>query len=435
MFIIIFCMEEEKEISEIQPEEPQVEKKPKKKAIWRRKYIHEVTLENDIKFRGPISYRHLRALGWLFVALAQVGVLLNLGRGLYNDPNLYGVWPDVLQFFGTLMAPLFLIAAFATVIRAKDGYKKLIFMYSGLTAIFFLVFLIVYEHYLVGTFSLINPETAHDTVYSLIQNLSQHGFIAFNIFIDLLLCTLVTFFVNYRPNKFFQGKLMYLFRCFAILPIAYELLSIIAKVCASQGIWSIHPLLFPFLTTKPPLAFLIFVIMALFIKNRERYYIKKGKTHEDFKEFQKTNVNSLHFALFLVGTIIVVTLFDIFVTIFLSVIMALKAIPEGADAETITAAFTAGFQVVQSWGFGGCVAMLAIAPLLVFFDYRKTYKNNMMDTALPVIGIALILLIYLEVGYEVLRKYIADLIKMATEDEPDSLEAVVHKIKDFISRK
>lgn len=35
---------------------------------------------------------------------------------------------------------------------------------------------------------------------------SSTGFISFNIFIDLTLCTLVMFFINYNPKKYFQGK-------------------------------------------------------------------------------------------------------------------------------------------------------------------------------------------------------------------------------------
>ena len=430
-------MDEEKELQEIQPEESLKEKKPKKKAIWRRKYIHEVTLENDIKFRGPISYRHLRILGWLFVAIAQVGVILKFGQTLYHNPQLYGQAPSVLHFFGTLMTPLFLIAAFATVLNAKDGYKKLILMYSGLGVLFFIVFLIIYEHYFVGLFSLINPATAHDVVYTLFQSMSEDGFIAFNLFIDLLLCTLVTFFINYRPTRFFKGKAIYVFRSFALLPIAYEILSVITKVCASQGIWTIHPLLFPFLTTKPPLAFLVFVIMALFVKNRERFYIKKGKTHEDYKQFQKTNVNSLHFALFLVATIIVISVLDVASNVLLSGLLIAKNMPADGNEEMANIVIATCFRMVQSWGFGDCLSMLIIVPVLVFFDYKKTYKNNLIDVALPIAGIGLIVIIYLEVGYEVIRHYLADLIKSVTEDDPEAepAAAIVHKIKDFISRK
>ena len=51
--------------------------------------------------------------------------------------------------------------------------------------------------------------------------------------------------------------------------------------------------------------------MALFIKSGERFYIKKGKTHEDYEKFKDTNVNSLHFSLFLSGIIILVGIIDI----------------------------------------------------------------------------------------------------------------------------
>ena len=413
-------------------------KKPKKKAIWRRKYIHEVTQENDIKFHSPLSYRYFRIFGWIFLAVAQVGVILSFGCSLYKNPQLYGQWPTILSFFSSLMAPLFLIAAFSQVITAKNGYKKLILMYGGLSVLLFLVFLLVYEHYIVGTVKVINPEDAHGVVNMLFTVLSGHGFLAFNIFIDLLLCTLVTYFINYHPKKYFQGKLMYLFRSFAILPIAYEAGSITAKVLASLGKIVLHPLISPLLTTKAPLAFLIFVFMALFIKSGERFYIKKGKTHEDYEKFKDTNVNSLHFSLFLSGIIIFVGIIDIILMLGLTYSVIKPYIQPGLTNDQMLFLFTSGLKTVNSWGIGKTSIMILIVPLVLLFDYKKTHKNKMIDTLIPVAGIALIVIIYIEVGYEVLKFYIADMIK-APENPEESKPAqlvvrAAHKIKDFFQK-
>ena len=78
-----------------------------------RKKIFDVTSENDIRYRGPLTYQHLRILGWLFIAASQVGVVLRLGLKL--DPNFIPNSESVLNIFSSLSdfaMPLFLIANF-----------------------------------------------------------------------------------------------------------------------------------------------------------------------------------------------------------------------------------------------------------------------------------------------------------------------------------
>lgn len=385
-----------------------VNKPEKKKAIWRRKYIHEVTEENDIKFRAPLSYRHFRILGWLFLAISQISVILKFGETIYSNPGMYGTWPSVLSIFSSLMAPLFLIAAFSVVLNAKDGYRRLLITYGGLSLLIFFAFLFVYEHYIVGVFATATDKgTAHSFVNDLLALGSGSGFLAFNFFLDLLLCTLVTFFINYRPKKFFQGKKIIIFRLFASIPILYEVASIILKICCSTMTITLHPLVFPLLTTKPPLAFFIFVAMAFFVKNREAYFVKKGKTHEEFDKFQETNVNSLHFSIFLSVAIVIAALVDLAVMIGL-LLSLVKAYPiqEGIDKVYYLSSL---LKTVNAWGFGGVVPMILIVPLVIFFDYKKTYENKTIDLFVPVAGIALIAIVYIEGGFEVLKNKLAEL--------------------------
>ena len=54
----------------------------KKRKRRKRRKIDEYTLENDIRYRGPLSYRWLRIFAWLFLILSQVGMLLALGGQL-----------------------------------------------------------------------------------------------------------------------------------------------------------------------------------------------------------------------------------------------------------------------------------------------------------------------------------------------------------------
>ncbi len=411
------------------------EQKPKKKkAIWRRKYIHEVTSENDIKFRAPLSYRHLRMIGWLFLAISQIAVILRFGESIYSNPGMYGNWPQILSVFSSLMSPLFLIAVFAIVLNAKDGYRRLLILYGGLTVLIFLLFLFVYEHYLVGLLKVSSSSSeAHATMAQFLSLISGNGFIAFNFFLDLFLCALVTFFINYRPTKFFQGKKIIIFRLFVLIPILYEIASICLKIAASVGTIQLTPYLYPLLTTKPPVAFIIFIAMAFFVKAREKFFIKKGKTHEEYDAFQHTNVNSLHFSIFLSITILIAAIIDVAIMIGLWVGMTNgAAIPEGYDAQTY-AMYT--FATVFSWGFGGCATMILVIPLVLLFDYKKTYDDGKFDLFIPIIGIVLILIVYIEGGYEVLRVKLAQLIDgISKEGGETPPEQVTQTIKQIIGR-
>ena len=410
-------------------EENNIQASPKKIRIWRRKNIHLVSEENDIKFRGPLSYRHLRIAGWFFLIVSQLGTIL----GLASNIGLISVNDKVLSFlsaFSSLMMPLFLLAAFAQVLVAKNGYRRLIITYGGGVIGIYLVFLLVYEHYVLGIMkALTTTETAHSLGQQFIETLEENGSIAINIFVDLLLCALVTFFINYRPTKYFQGKKILIFRAFVALPILYEIASITVKMLYSAQILVITPYILPLLTTKPPVAFVIFIIMALFVKNRERYYIKKGRTHEDYKAFLKTNVNSLHFSLSLIYTIIFAAILDLVIFLVLSLIIVSKNYTEGTDLNQLV---IASFTMVASWGFGKCITMLLLIPILILFDYKKTYKDNKLDIIIPVAGVAILALLYIEGLFEIARAFLVKMKESVEQEEP--VEAAKHVLKVILMR-
>ena len=420
------------------------EAKQKPVKVWKRKNIHLVSEENDIRFRGPLSYRHLRIAGWLFLIIAQIGVILGLGIKI-NVIKVDDAFLTVLKSAGNLMTPLFLFAAFAQVLVAKDGYRRLLRTYILGAAGLYLLFILVYLHFGVGLmYSVLgNWKDAFWTVDTFVSLINSSGSLSFNIFIDLILCSLVTFFMNYRPTKYFQDKKIYIFRAFVTLPILYELGSITLKMLASGGLVSISPFLIPLLTTKPPVAFLIFIVLALFVKNREKFYIKHGKTHEEYKSFLNTNVNRLHFSLFLSFTIIAAVILDIvlFIVVFVFKLASYQGEVTDANASIIVDAM---LKSTYSMGFGGCLPMILILPLIMFFDYTKTYKNKIVDVIIPVAGVALLILVYIEGLFEVFAGFLAELFKSskeaASENEEAALErgllpTIVREIKHLFNRR
>jgi len=66
------------ETETIQNVDNNVEDKPKKRRRKKRKKITEYTVENDIKYKAPLSYRHLRIAAWCFLLIACVGIIMEL---------------------------------------------------------------------------------------------------------------------------------------------------------------------------------------------------------------------------------------------------------------------------------------------------------------------------------------------------------------------
>ena len=404
-------------------------KESKELNIKSRKNIHLVTEENDVKFRQPFSYRHLRIFAWFFLAIAQVGIIL----GMANNGGLISAnetFLTILASANSMMTPLFIFAAFAQVLTVKDGYKRLLIVY-GLGALgIFVGFAFVFFHYGVGLINSVSDtwNNAYDTATAFMKLLNTNGVVSFNVFIDLILCTLVMFFVNHRPTRHFQDKKIYIFRSLVAIPILLELVSIVIKILATNGTITIAPILIPLLTTKPPVAFLIFIALALFIKFRERYYLKKGKSVEDYKKFLNTNVNRIQFSRFLCFSILGAVVLDLILFILISVIQIASTggmeVSEEIMEKTISSVYFAGF--------GNCLPMLFIIPILAFFDYTKTYKNAWVDMLIPLVGVALLVLVYFEGLFEILKGYLSKFVNSLSEDDPST--QALKEIKKLIGK-
>ena len=111
----------------------------------------------------------------------------------------------------------------------------------------------------------------------------MNGTLVFNLFIDLFLCTLFLFFLNYEPKKYFQGRKKLLFRLFALLPILYELGALAIRICMVFAMIQPPDFIYPFLTTKPLMSFFLFVFLILGMKILE-YRFRKNEKTDSLKE-------------------------------------------------------------------------------------------------------------------------------------------------------
>ena len=373
---------------------PKTAKVKKVSKLRRRKHkILARSAENDIRYRGPLSYRHFRIFAWICLALTQVVLLMELDLKL--KPEFAAVFDTPIAVLGSLSAlalPLLLIANFAVILDGREGYVRQTLRYGALAAVTGAGCCLFINRYLLGSLGVLlqAPEEAPQFLDMLITRFRPQGFFAFNIFIDLFLCSLFMCLVNCRPKRGFTGKRVLILRFLAVIPAAYEIGCIVLKIMAGNGWLRLPVTVWPFLTTKPPMTFLVFIFLAFYVKRRERLFRRHGRTHEEFMEHMQTNHNSLSFSLF-TAKIFFLPLLILFI---------------GGQGLSGYAALT---DAIIASGFGGSIELLPMIPFMLLFSYTRTHKNRVVDAVLPLFGIALIFMVWIEGGYQALQLYVGTL--------------------------
>ena len=284
------------------------------KAKKKRVKLHEVTPENDIRYRGPLSCFHFQILGWLCIVLSQVALIVRLAGRIDADTamNTAGAL-GLLQNAANLSLPFLLIFVFAQLLDTENGYIKQIIKNAAAMAGICALSCLVFYRYIVGGVEAFIENTGDvlPAIQTIIAQVAPSGFVAFNIFVDLFLCALSMFFLNYKPRHIFTGKSRFLFRLLALLPIAYEVGCMVLKERSARGLIEIPIWAYPLLTVKPPMTFVLFLALALFVKTRELRFRRHGKTHEEYLTFLQSRRNSWNFSVFLAIMLVVVSIADL----------------------------------------------------------------------------------------------------------------------------
>ena len=415
-----------------------------KRIKWR-----DRTPENDIKYGGFLSYRHLRIIGWICLAIAQIGVVLKLEAKLAPDTAAtIDILSMVISIFAALPVPLFLLANLSTILQKRGDYKSLFKKYGVMAAgMYLLANLLVFYHGFRFLNSL-NPSItfgdALDTFGILLPALGKTGY-TLNIFIDMLLVLLMFFFMNYEPTtKAFQGKRVILFRLMFLLPVAYEVCAILVKYHIGMGNFSVPSPVFFLLPSKPPLIFAAFVFVVLGLKIGQVRYLKRGDhTPADYEEHVKTNAHSLKISIAIAIIFVIFAIIDFVLIIGLMITSIFKYMEEypGLTEDQLEMLVLTRLGVIESIGIGSSVGLLLVAPLVPMFSYTKTHENTKIDTLIPVAGIGLIALILFQGLFEVITwnlsaflEKLSNAIGEATgggETEPAAVEA--HHLLNWIN--
>ena len=380
----------------------------RRKRDRKMRFLH-VFEGKDIRYRGPLSYRGLRILAWLCIILSQVGLLCSVAVKMdAGFAERFGRVAEILPNFYNLMTPLFLTATFAIILNNSCSFRSLLALYGFFALLVYALFLLVHDRYVVGIAMRLLGSSRAETTQMLDLLLSlfiKNGYVSFNLFIDLFLCTLFTFFVIYRPKRVFVGKRLIIFRFFAILPAAYEIASIVFKALASVGTVMLPVYVYPLLTTKPPMTFLLFVSLTFFIKKREWLYRRNGKSHEEYQRFLGTNLNSLQFSTYIVIQFVVFAVLDMLIMVFLAAGISDRF-------AYLEDPMTAAIEAVSAWGFGKCGPLILTIPFIMLFSYTRSHKDTRPDIVINIVGVAILFLIYIESLYQVIL-YELDVVKGA----------------------
>ncbi len=372
----------------------------KQRQMW-----HERTADKDIRYRGPLNYQHFQILGWLCIAAAQLVLILGLANRMNMLPGRYAWLQEPARIMSWMALPFLLIANFAQIMNGKKSYKSLLIRNFCAAVAIWAVYAFILHRYIVGTVDVFNDGTVAslDVVTRFMIMLTSSGLLktgspgvlAFNVFVDLFLCTLLMFFLNYKPKKFFTGKWLYVFRSFALLPIACEVGCIVLKVMASRFQIEVSPYLYPLFTVKPTMTFVLFIVLAFYIKTREWRFCRHGRTHEEYTAFLHTRKNSWDFSLFLAVALVVVSVLDFVLFAQITDMEMVNIDAEAAAAANIT-------PVAMVMGFGDSIMLFLLAPLVLLFSYTRQPRNPAMGMVIPVAAIGIIFLLYLEAGHQAL---------------------------------
>ena len=367
-------------------------KKERKRQKLRFKYLEKP----DIKYRGPLSYRHLRMLAWVALAFTQMSTLNTISMLFFPDNTILGPIGTIgIEYLADLTVPLFMIATFATILNKNKTLKTALSFYFAAWLGVGLVFVLIYHRYVSGALTILKGTEYDASVYFG----DKFGAKAErNVFADLLALTSFYFFLTYEPKKHFQGKKIFFFRSLLLIPLGVAFFSYYVKVQSNFDRVELPFEVYPFLTTKPPLLYFLFIGISVILKRKERLFKKIGATKKQFYSYTKTNRNSLYVSIRISLLLFIVSLIDI-LSLIAYIIFRLAKDPNPGDES-----FLIYFTDAGNYEIGQCMGVMIAIPVILLFSYNRKFEDRTADLIIPIIGIALFAWVNIEGIYQIIRR-------------------------------
>lgn len=362
-------------------------------------FTKDIVNSPDIKYKGPLGYREIRIIAWVFFALSSLGMIFSLGSTLIPEATSFGPAKQVMDYVKDIPLPLFLIANFAVIFSNKTGYKRLLLTYGLLVILMFAILNFVYLHYIMGG---VQNALHYDMgrAFAMTNNIlaaSDATSSSLNIFVDLFLCALIFFFLKYEPKKVFTGKKIKIFRSLVILPYLYVIACTIIKLYANKGYYVLPCVIYPLLTTKPILSFIAFTLIMLVDKIRTHALIKKGYNKEQIDTYYKSNRNKLVVSINFSIIFLIVGLIDL--VLFL---IAFHILNNSAVEDVFTL-----LNYLSVLGIGRTFIIILLIPLILLFNYAKEYdtkRETLINLLIPIGGLGLTAFTFFEGVFQVVSR-------------------------------
>ena len=144
--------------------------------------------------------------------------------------------------------------------------------------------------------------------------------------------------------------------------------------------------------------FFVFLAVVIYMKTREGRFCKAGRTHEEYVAYLNTNRSRFDFAKFTAIMCLIAGLIDGGIALFaiISDFNSNAALLETMTPEAKDIFLTNIFYKYLNAGFGGAADLVTFAPVMLLFDYTRTYENTTVEMAIPLGAIVVLVFIYLE---------------------------------------
>ncbi len=309
---------------------------------------------------------------------------------------------DVLAFFGQLAIPFFLVANIALILSSQERIGRLIATHASLAVVIYAAYILGYDRYVIAfanrVLSIFSITDSKPLVDFFVQTYFTRYF-SLNIFIDLLMCSSLYFFLIYKPKHVKKEHLIY-FRSLVALPILYEFASMVVKgLSLGLGLFAIPVEVLPLLTSKSIVTFLAFLAIVIYLKYKESIYVKLGGTPERYRSFLSTKAHVFQVSMAIAIIFAAAGTIDLVISALVSLFMA---IGDAQDYSSLLPLWHSSFGMIQSWGLGKGASLLVISPLVLLFNYKKKYSvsSKNVDYIIPFTGLAACLIVLLEGAYQ-----------------------------------
>ncbi len=282
------------------------------------------------------------------------------------------------------VAQVFLLTGLFARLESKEAdMKKTVIWFGFISFIAYLLELIIFRT-LVSFFINFIIESADFSplvlyyINTAIDTASQSiisVYLSINIYIDMFLAALFYFFIHYIPKKGYYKNHIIQFRLFAILPVIYVIVSMVLHGIAKNGYTdkSLPIFIGAALSFKAYGALILFVVMTLFVKYREKIFnFFNKKKNINYSDYKDSNRSAFDFSVVIAVTITLISLIDYIIMLY---------IPTS-----------------KGYGFGSCIYMFVAAIPFLLFNYKLKARFKILNILFALYYMILFLLLLILYG-------------------------------------